>query len=152
MTLDRFLAQLENVTPRGSRYRATCPAHRPDRSPSLQVTPGDKLILLKCWSHCSLDEICTSLGITPADLFYDACDPDPARRREAAQQRKRQRHRRERQEEQQGFLIDALREADYFIRSRRDLDISEWSDQKLNDELNSLADAYHLLESEALHG
>ena len=103
-----ILGRLDNVTPRGSRYIATCPAHA-DRSPSLQVTPGERAILVKCWSGCRLEEICASLGINQQDLFFDALDPDPQRRRAAALQRDRQRHRREQHAEQQGTLIDALR-------------------------------------------
>ena len=49
----------------------TCLAHD-DRTPSLQVTQGERAILLKCWAGCSLAEICASLGIRPADLFFDA--------------------------------------------------------------------------------
>ena len=96
--------------------------------------------------------ICGSLGIEQRDLFFDALDLSPSRRREAAQQRDRQRHFREDHAYLQGTLIDALREADYFVQSRRGIDIATWSDQKLDDELNSLTDAYLLLESEDLHG
>jgi hypothetical protein len=151
MTLDDLLSRLDNVTPRGSRYMATCKAH-PDRSPSLQVTPGDKGVLLKCWAGCSLIDICKSLGIEQRDLFLDALDANPSRRRAAAQQRDRQRKQREQHADQQGTLIDALREADYFVQSRRGIDISTWIHERLNDELNSLADADRLLESEALYG
>jgi len=146
-----ILGRLDNVTPRGSRYIATCPAHA-DRSPSLQVTPGERAILVKCWSGCRLEEICASLGINQQDLFFDALDPDPQRRRAAALQRDRQRHRREQHAEQQGTLIDALRKADYFVQSRRNLDISSWSDTYLQRELDALADAYGLLVKENLDG
>lgn len=151
MTFEKFLGLFDNVTPRGSRAMATCPAH-PDKSPSLQITAGDTAILVKCWAGCSLMEICASLGIEQRDLFFDAHDTDPARRRAAAQQRDRQQHRREQQADQQGALIDLLREAEYFVQSRHGIDISTWSHDRLNDELNALADAYRLLESEDLHG
>jgi hypothetical protein len=45
-----------------------------------------------------------------------------------------------------------LKAADCFVRSRQELDISGWSDEKLHNELDALADAYGLLESEALNG
>jgi hypothetical protein len=151
VTLDDLLPRLDGVKPRGARWSARCPAHH-DRSPSLQVSEGDKGLLLKCWAGCSLQQICTALGISTKELFFDALDADPHKRRAAAQQRDRQQHRREQQADQQGTLIDVLREADYFIRSRRNLDISGWSDQKLGDELNALADAYTLLEREGLYG
>ena len=96
--------------------------------------------------------ICESLGIEQRDLFFDVLDLNPSRRRAAAQKRDRQRLIREQQREQQGTLVDVLREADYFIRSRHGLDISTWTEAKLDDELNALADAYHLLENEDLHG
>jgi hypothetical protein len=152
VTIESFLPLLDGVRPRGSgRWSARCPAHD-DRTPSLQVTPGDKAILVKCWSGCSLEEICASLSIRPADLFFHAIDPDPHKRKAAALQRDRQRAVRERHADQQGALIDALREADTFVQSRRNLDISSWSDTYLQRELDALADAYGLLEKENLDG
>jgi hypothetical protein len=151
MMLDELLPHLDGVRQRGTRWSARCPSHA-DRSPSLSLTVGERGILLKCWAGCSLMEICGSLGIEQRDLFFDALDLSPSRRREVALQRDRQRHFREHHAYQQGTLIDALREADYFIRSRRGLDISTWSGQKLDDHLNALADAYYLLEYEDLHG
>jgi hypothetical protein len=151
MMLDEFLSLLDHVTPRGSRYMATCAAH-PDRSPSLQVTPGDTAISLKCWAGCSLMEICQSLGIDQRDLFFDALDPDPHKRRAAAQQRDRQRQQQATTARKQGRRIDALKTAEYHIRSRRELDIREWDDQQLDNELNVLADAYALLASEERDG
>ena len=152
MTLDELLPRLDSIRQRGNgRWSVRCPAHT-DKSPSLSVSEGAKGVLLKCWAGCTLTEICRSLGIEQRDVFFDALDSNPARRREAAQQRDRQRRERERHDHQQDALIDALREADYFVRSRRGLDISGWNDQKLDDELNALADAYHLLENEDLYG
>lgn len=151
MTLDSFLSQLNGVQPRGTRHVATCPAHA-DTNPSLQITTGDKGILLKCWSGCTLPEICAALNIEQRDLFFDVLDTSPQRRKAAALERDRQRHARKRHAEQQGTLIDALREADFFVRSRRGIDISTWSHERLDRELDALASAYRLLESEALHG
>ena len=152
MTLEEFLPRLDAVRPRGNgRHAARCPAHA-DKNPSLSVSEGEKGILLRCWSGCTAAEICRSLGIEQRDLFFDALDTDPRRSREAAQQRARQRHRREHHAHQQGTLIDVLKSADEFVRSRHGLDLSGWSAEKLNSELNALADAYQLLEGEALHG
>lgn len=152
MTLDELLPRLDSIHERGNgRWSARCPAHA-DENPSFSISEGEKGVLLKCWAGCTVEEICCSLGIQQRDLFFDALDSNPARRREAAQQRDRQRRERERHDYQQGALIDALREADYFVRSRRGLVISGWNDQKLDDELNALADAYHLLENEDLDG
>ena len=152
MTVAEILPRLESVYARGQgRWSALCPGHA-DRSPSLSISEGESGILLKCWAGCSVQVICESLGLQQKDLFFEALDADPSRRREAARNRENQRHARERHAQQQGTLIDALREADYFVQSRRGIDISTWSHDRLNDELNALADAQHLLESEDLHG
>lgn len=152
MTATELLCRLEAVRPRGSgKWIARCSAHQ-DKSPSLSITEGDKGLLLKCWAGCRLEEICTSLSIRPADLFFNALDSDPQQRRAAARKREQDQQVRERHADQQGTLIDALREADSFIQSRRGIDISTWVHDRLHDELNALADAYLLLEGEALHG
>ena len=151
MTFDSFLSRFEGVQRRGSRYLMTCLAHD-DRTPSLQVTQGERAVLLKCWAGCSLGGICASLGIRPADLFYDVHDQDPAQRRVSALARNQQRQQQAADTQRHGRRIDALKAADYHVRSRRGVDISGWSDQKLNDELNVLVDAYALLESEESYG
>jgi hypothetical protein len=71
MTVDDFLSRLSSVGQRGSRWSACCPAHD-DRSPSLSISEGDKGLLLRCWAGCSVEEICTTLGLTVSDLFFDA--------------------------------------------------------------------------------
>ena len=151
MTLEDLLPQLDDVRPSSRGYVACCPAHD-DRHPSLSISAGQRGILVKCWAGCSLMQICESLGIEQRDLFFDVLDLNPSRRRAAALERDCQRHAREQQTEQQGTLVDVLREADYFIRSRRGIDISTWTEAKLDDELKALADAYRLLENEDLHG
>ena len=151
MTVEDLLPRLDAVRLSSRGFVACCPAHD-DRHPSLSISAGQRGILVKCWAGCSLMAICESLGIEQRDLFFDVLDLNPSRRRAAALERDRQRHAREQQREQQGTLVDVLREADYFIRSRRGLDISTWTEAKLDDELNALADAYHLFENEDLHG
>lgn len=152
MTTPELLSRLDQARARGTgKWAARCPAHA-DNSPSLSITEGERGILVKCWAGCTLDEITAALGIRVADLFADALDTDPRRRREAAQERDRRRDARERHVEQQGTLIDVLREADGFVRSRQGLDVSAWSHDRLNDDLNAVADAYHLLEREDCHG
>lgn len=147
MTTTDFLSQLDHVRQRGSRWSACCPAHA-DNTPSLSIFEGERGLLVKCWAGCSLTEICASLGIKQRDLFFDALDADPSRRREVAQQRERQRKQEVTEAQRHGRRIDALREADYHIRSRRGIDISGWTDQQLDDELTLLADAYVLLATE----
>ena len=148
MTIEDLLSRLDAVRRSSRGYHARCPAHD-DRTPSLSVREGERGILVKCWAGCSVRKISGAVGLQIRDLFFDS---DPQRCIEAAQYQKQRRQRRESHEKQQGSLIDALREADYFVKSRRGLDISMWSHDRLNDELNALADAYHLLESEALDG
>lgn len=148
MTATELLCRLEAVRPRGSgKWVARCSAHQ-DKSPSLSITEGDKGLLLKCWAGCRLEEICTSLSIRPADLFFNALDLDPQQRRAAARKREHDQQVRERHADQQGTLIDALREADSFIQSRRGIDISTWNHERLDSELDALASAYRLLGSE----
>lgn len=148
MTLDDLLPRLDSIRQRGNnRWSARCPAHT-DKSPSLSVSEGEKGVLLKCWAGCIVEEICRSLGIEQSDLFFDALDSNSSRRLAPASERDRERQIREQDAHQQGTLIDALRESEYFVRSRQGLDISGWGNEKLNNELDALADAYHLLKHE----
>ncbi|MEO7863999.1 MAG: hypothetical protein ABIU05_26925 [Nitrospirales bacterium] len=71
MTIDDLLARLDGVKQRGNRHSAICPGHD-DRSPSLSISEGDRGLLLRCWAGCTINEICSSLGIKPKDLFHDA--------------------------------------------------------------------------------
>lgn len=143
MTIEHVLSLLDQVKPRGTgKYSARCPAHN-DRSPSLSIREGDKGILAHCWAGCDLSSICASLGIKPADLFYGATSSRTqiaeARRRKANQHR---------QHVAADLTIDAMKAAEEFIRSRGSLDISQWSPERLDSELNALAVAYALLEGE----
>ncbi len=75
MTYEAFLARLEGVRSRGpGRASALCPAHQ-DRSPSLSVAEGRKGILLRCFAECDKPAIVAALGLTMADLFFDAPSP-----------------------------------------------------------------------------
>jgi hypothetical protein len=149
MTVAEILPRLESVHARGQgRWSARCPTHA-DTSPSLTIAEGEKGVLLKCWAGCSLEEITGTLGLTVKDLFFDALSTDPHQRRTAAQQRAQARAVRQAAHDADGRRIDALREADRLIQSARGISIEEWSDDKLNTELNRLGDAYALLDSEA---
>ena len=150
MTVEDLLPRLDAVRRSSRGYVARCPAHE-DRHPSLSVSEGERGILLKCWSGCELQEISAALGLRVKDLFF-ATESDPRARWEAQVQREYQRRKRANVDEVMGFTIDALREADYFIRSRQGLDVSAWIDGKFDEELNALADAYFLLECEGLDG
>ena len=152
MTIDEFLGLVEHVRPRGTKkYSARCPAHA-DKSPSLAIAEGERGILLKCWSGCRLEEICQALRLQPKDLFYTSLDLDPAQRRAAAKERADRQRERDQKAEVDGAVIDVLKAAEQFIESRRGLDISGWSNQRLDDELSALAEAYKILEGERDHG
>jgi len=148
MTTQTLLAQLDNVRPRGAgKWSARCPAH-PDNSPSLSVRECDRRVLMHCFSGCTIEEICAALDLTLSDLFQDAPDSRTAYRQHA--QRTHARHSKAQRDEVDGFTLDALRGADYFTRSRQGLDISTWTHERLNDELDTLADAQALLWTEEL--
>jgi hypothetical protein len=72
MTIENFLTRLDGVRRSGKGHVGRCPAHQPDRTPSLSVKEGDRGILLKCFAGCSVDEITAALGLQVADLFTDA--------------------------------------------------------------------------------
>ena len=149
MQLDAILERLEGVRPRGQgRWAATCPAHA-DKSPSLSVKEGERGLLLRCFAGCELPAICDALNIELRDLFFDAAI-DPRAREDRALRRLE----RERQREAEGRRIDRLREAEYLVRSAMNIDISQWTDDQLDQSLNALAGAYELLEKEEVpcHG
>ena len=154
--MDNILAHIlagTDAKPTGpDKWTGHCLAHGSKWHRDLSIRLEGTKILLHCFAGCLKPVICLSLGIELKDLFTDALDSDPQRRREALQQRDRQRYLREQQAHQEGLMIDALKAADDFVSSRRGLDINTWSEEKLQNEINALADAYQLLESEGLHG
>jgi hypothetical protein len=147
MTAEDILGRLDGVRKSRRGWLARCPAHHPDRNPSLSVSEGDKGILLKCWASCTLAEICVALEITPSQLFYDAHGPiyrANQRQRswgQAEQVRKRANWKR----------VDALREAEAVIRAATNVDISAWTNEQLDTALNSVCDAHELLLREEHH-
>lgn len=146
MTRNAILTRLSKVRSRGAgKWTASCPAHA-DSSPSLSVAEGDRGILVHCFAGCTTEDVVAALGLTMADLFFDARDSSAACRGRV--RRIEERQRKAQRDEADGFTIDTLREADYLIRSRRGLDISQWSNQQLDDELAAIATAYRLLEHE----
>jgi hypothetical protein len=150
MTVEELLRRLEAVRRTSRGFVARCPAHA-DRHPSLSISKGERGILIKCWSGCEFREITDALGLRVSDLFFDK----PLNRRqriEAKGQRNWIRFNQALREEVLGLTIDALRTADYLISSRHGLDISVWHEAKLEKEMNVLADAYQLLDWEAIDG
>jgi len=70
MALDNVLSKLNGVKPAGdAQWSARCPAHD-DHRQSLSVSVGeDGRVLLHCHANCTLDQICSSMNMAPADLF-----------------------------------------------------------------------------------
>lgn len=105
---------------------------------------------MHCFAGCRAEEICTALSLNVKDLFFDApTDPSEMARQKA--RRERQRQWLEQQCEVEGAVIDVCKAAQRLIESRGGLDISQWSDEQLHAELNALADAYAILNSEGLY-
>lgn len=73
MTIRDLLDRLDVARARGHRrWTARCPAHD-DRSPSLSIREGeDGRILIHCFAGCTVEQVCTALGIRIGDLFPDA--------------------------------------------------------------------------------
>lgn len=146
MKAEELLSRLDGVRRTSVGWIARCPAHD-DRHPSLSISHGDKCILVKCWTGCTLAEITAALRLVVSDFFYDAPVKGSVywvRRRESI------RRRREASIRRVGRLYDARREAEHFITSLHSIDISKWSPSKLNRILTRVANAYAILEGDPL--
>lgn len=67
-----FLARLEGVKRSGTNWYARCPCRNDDSNPSLSIGQGnDGRVLATCHrgTPCSLDEICSAMGVAKQDLF-----------------------------------------------------------------------------------
>jgi hypothetical protein len=72
--LERVLQRLDQPTGHGTQWQARCPAHD-DRQPSLSISVGeDERVLLHCHAGCTLEAVCTALGLQLADLFVPKTD------------------------------------------------------------------------------
>lgn len=70
MTASEFAKIVGAKRVKTGAWLAHCPAH-PDRHSSLSIKSGDKCVLVYCQSaHCTLEEICSSIGIKKRELFY----------------------------------------------------------------------------------
>lgn len=109
---------------------------------------GDGFRLIQNVQRCSFPEslaiVAGILGLEPLRAIDRTAIERTRRQRQAERTSQRRR------QEADGLTIDALRAASDFIEARRGLDISQWSDRHLDDELHALSAAYSLIESEAL--
>ena len=72
MTVEELLLRLKGVRTVRNGWIARCPAHE-DRSPSLSICQGEQArTLLHCFAGCTLEAICTTLGIRVSELFASA--------------------------------------------------------------------------------
>ena len=71
----------KSVKKSGGGYVGCCPAHD-DSSPSLSLCEGDEgKLLINCFTGCSAENICGSLGIAIADLFPERIPGHAPRKR-----------------------------------------------------------------------
>ena len=146
---EEFIQLLDGVRQTSRGWSACCPAHD-DSSPSLGIAIGDDgRILIHCFAGCSAQEICDALGIHARDLF--PTQTSGPRVRETQRRREYERLRKRAQLRQEGFKIDVSREAEGMIEAACAIDISTWSPERLDRELERLARAYALLEKESQH-
>ena len=125
MKVEELLPRLDGVRRYQLGWIARCPAHH-DRHPSLTVKDGDKGILIKCWTDCTLIEIARVLGLGVWEFFYETPPKGPLLTMQR-RQRESGRRRREAPRRREGCLVDVRREAEYFITSLLDMDTFRWS-------------------------
>lgn len=68
--IETVLARLPKYQSGGNgQHVAACPAHD-DRSPSLSIREADDgKVLLQCFAGCTVEEICSAIGVDVSDLF-----------------------------------------------------------------------------------
>lgn len=83
--VDGFLSRLNGVKKNGQNWSARCPCRYDDDNPSLSIGQGnDGRVLVTCHrgSGCSLDEICTAVGLNVSDLMPPKDEKEIQRRKE----------------------------------------------------------------------
>ncbi|MGH2360423.1 MAG: hypothetical protein ACRDGM_07765 [bacterium] len=147
MTIDEVLSRLDRVRPRGlGQWSGRCPGHK-DSEPSLSIREGvNGRVLFHCFAGCALAQITDALGLRVADLFGTPLNPREAlalRRSRALRKAEDLAHR-----QQEGRQLDRLREAEQRIQRACEIDISGWRASELDVSLQTLANAYTLLEED----
>jgi phage/plasmid primase-like uncharacterized protein len=77
MNLSDLLGRLNGVRRSGAGWSAFCPAHADRRKRSLSVRWVDNVILLYCFVGCTIEAICTALGLKLGDLFTHGATVEP---------------------------------------------------------------------------
>src|SRR5438552_701906 len=68
MNFAEILSKFEKPRRAGGGFTVRCAAHD-DKSNSLSIGPANDRTLLKCHAGCSVESICSAIGISVADLF-----------------------------------------------------------------------------------
>ena len=143
MTADDFIAHLEGTRRTRRGWLAKCPAHG-DKSPSLSIREAeDGRILVHCFAGCGVEEVCSILNMKVRDLFPDSYK-DPGQVYRARQEGTARLLERRKRQQLTNATADAKCEAERFIGFAQGLDIRGWTDDRLDEVLNRLADAYEL--------
>ena len=146
MTADDLLGSLDCVRRSGRGWTSRCPAHS-DRHPSLSIREGERGLLVKCWSGCSLAEVLAALGLAVKDLFYERRTGRTAWRRGQPQQKPWRFDWRRTTADFQ-FRADSLwLRAQSVRQAARRLDTSEWTGEDFDAAINAVGKAYADLES-----
>jgi hypothetical protein len=151
-----ILSLLENASPSGRAWKATCPSHV-DKTPSLHIREGDDgRVLLHCFGGCGVHDICAALGLQVRDLFIESgkktrairrpsvVPKSPAWRKIAA--------------ELEDHALQLWLYAEGILEAAYGLHTWEWTDTDRHEALEAVADAYaaqeraQLLEDVAFDG
>lgn len=147
MNGEEFLELLDGVRKGSQGWMARCPSHDDD-SPSLSVSTGDDgRILVHCFAGCTAEEITDALGLHIRDLFPTQ-STNPRVRRDARLKREREQAKRNQELHLGGLKIDLIREGEWLIQAAHGIKISRWSHERLDQELNRLANAYATMHGE----
>jgi phage/plasmid primase-like uncharacterized protein len=85
--LSDLLGRLKGVRRSGAGWSAFCPAHADRRKRSLSVRWVDNAILLYCFVGCTIEAICTALGLKLGDLFTHGATVNPTQQWSLEQRR-----------------------------------------------------------------
>ncbi len=145
MIAEELLGRLEAVRPQGTgKWQARCPAHAPDRHPSLSIREGERALLVKCWAGCTFDELTRALGLSQRDLFYDA-KPGPQASRKPRTKPWRFDWRRTAARLEDHAVTLWLR-AESFLVSAKGMQTPEWTDEDFDAAVKAVSRAYTVIE------
>ena len=145
MTVEDFILRLDAVRRTSRGYVARCPAHQ-DKNPSLSVTECSDRILLYCFALCETPDIVAAVGLTMADLFFDA--PISPGRRPIHKPPKLDRVALAFRFEL--AALDRRLRADRIVEAGKKLDVASLSDADLDHALHHAAQAHADVERAAL--